>query len=99
MHVRSLSSLEVPFAKKIARRRPTQSHIPSVCAHTCFPLDLFPAYGDLSSGAFAFFQPFLFFEDGVVKIARDVFRDRFVGEFRRAVVLCYLKDKYAAFEA
>jgi hypothetical protein len=41
----------------------------------------------------------LFFDYGVVKIARDSFGDRFVGEFGSLIVLCYLKDKFAAFEA
>jgi hypothetical protein len=34
-----------------------------------------------------------------MKITRDGFVDHFVGEFGCAVVLCYLKDKFAAFEA
>jgi hypothetical protein len=34
-----------------------------------------------------------------VKITPDGFVDRLIGEFGRAVVFCYLKDKFAAFEA
>ena len=44
-------------------------------------------------------MPLLPFEHGVVRIARDGLGDRFVGEFGRAVMFCYLKDKFAAFEA
>jgi len=32
-------------------------------------------------------------------ISRDGFGDRFVGDFGRVFVFCYLKDKFAAFEA
>ena len=53
----------------------------------------------LPSGVVVLFLPLLFFDHEVVKIARDSFGDRFIGEFGRIVVLCYLKDKFAAFEA
>jgi len=53
----------------------------------------------LPSGALASFLPFLLFEHGLVKISRDGFGDRFVGDCCRVFVFCYLKDKFAAFEA
>jgi hypothetical protein len=53
----------------------------------------------LPSGAFAFFLTFHFLNHGVVKITRDGFGDGLVGEFGSVVVFCYLKDKFAAFEA
>ena len=53
----------------------------------------------LPSGAFASFLPFFLFEHGLMKISRDGFGDRFVGDCGRVFVFCYLNDKFTAFEA
>jgi hypothetical protein len=45
---------------------------------------------NLPSREFALFLMLLFFEHGVMKIARDSFGDHFVGEFGRVVVLVTL---------